>query len=371
MSDQRTTRLGSINKSRLTTLLLLPIFAAVFVSDRCANASPRPVLRRLLPPLAVMVILMTAGVWTLLWQQHLHQLSGEIAADISDVAGDLSTAMDLHASGMAAAVQPIAANSAVKQALRDGDIDRLLAEWRSVFETLHNENHITHFYFFDDNRICLLRVHSPEKRGDRINRFTALEAERTGKTASGIELGPLGTFTLRVVKPVYEGGATVGYVELGKGIEDVLQTLHLRSDIQLAVIIRKEHLDRQLWEDGMRMVGREPDWDRLAKSVVCYASQGRLPDAFASWADHFTSEHVHGETDKEVAFDGKDWRVSAMPLQEASGKGVGDLLILRDVSADKAAFIRLLVLGGAAGGMMLALSMSFIYVLLRRTDQGI
>jgi len=61
-------------------LLLLPIFAAVLFSDRCANASPRPVLRRLLPPLAVMVILMIAGVWALLWQQHLHQLSGGDAA---------------------------------------------------------------------------------------------------------------------------------------------------------------------------------------------------------------------------------------------------------------------------------------------------
>ncbi len=80
MSDQRTTRIDSMKKPRLLALLLLPIFAAVFVSDRCANASPRPVLRRLLPPLAVMVILMTAGVWALLWQQHLHQLSGGEAA---------------------------------------------------------------------------------------------------------------------------------------------------------------------------------------------------------------------------------------------------------------------------------------------------
>ena len=133
MRDQRTTRLDSMKKPSLMALLLLPIFAAVLFSDRCANASPRPVLRRLLPPLAVMVILMIAGVWALLWQQHLHQLSGEIVADISDVAGDLSTAMDMQASGMAAAVQPIAANSAVQQALRDGDSDRLLAEWRPVF----------------------------------------------------------------------------------------------------------------------------------------------------------------------------------------------------------------------------------------------
>jgi CheY-like chemotaxis protein len=44
----------------------------------------------------------------------------------------------------------------------------------------------------------------------------ALKAERTGKTASGIELGPLGFLTLRVVQLIFEGGELAGYVGLGK-----------------------------------------------------------------------------------------------------------------------------------------------------------
>ena len=103
-----------------------------------------------------------------------------------------------------------------------------------LFESLHREHALTHLYFFDKNRVCLLRVHKPEKHGDLINRFTAIEAERTGKTASGIELGPLGTFTLRVVQPVFEGQTLLGYVELGKEIEDVLQALHTGSGLHVA-----------------------------------------------------------------------------------------------------------------------------------------
>jgi len=146
----------------------------------------------------------------------------------------------------------------VQKALREGDADRLLAAWRPVFETLHRENRLTHFYFFDANRVCLLRVHKPEKRGDLIDRFTAREAERTGKSASGPELGPLGTFTLRVVQPVFEGGKLAGYVELRKEIEDVLQTLHTQSGNQLAVVIRKEYLKRQDWENGSVCSGGRP-----------------------------------------------------------------------------------------------------------------
>ena len=269
------------------------------------------------------------------------------------------------------AAQPIAANVNVQKDLRDRDTEHLLATWQPVFEKLQRENHLTHFYFYDENRVCLLRIHNPEQRGDIINRFTALEAERTGKNASGIELGPLGTFTLRMVQPVLESGRLVGYVELGKEIEDVLKSMHVRPGNQLAVTIHKAYLNRQTWENGMHLLGRQADWDQLPHSVIIYASQGRLPGALVPLANHDGDNHPHGETDREIAFDGKTWRISVMPLPDVSGAEIGDLLILHDITAEKADFVRLLVLGGTAGAVLLVLLLSFIYVLLRRTDRGI
>ncbi len=249
------------------------------------EASPKPILRRLLPPLTIMLILLMAGTWALLWQQHSQRLSADAVTHISAINDLLRISLNHQVVGLTTTLQTITADPTVRKNLREGDSKRLLATWQPVFETMHRENNLTHFYFLDKKRVCLLRVHKPEKRGDIINRFTAIEAERTGKTASGIELGPLGTFTLRVVKPVFEGGKLVGYVELGKEIEDVLQILHTRLGIQLAAIINKEHLTRQTWEDGMRLLGREADWNRMSHSVVIYASEDRLPDSFASWIE--------------------------------------------------------------------------------------
>jgi len=59
-------------------------------------------------------------------------------------------------------------------------------------------------------------VHKPEKYGDSINRFTALGAEKAGELISSLELGPLGTFTLRSVFPVVEQGQLICYIELGQ-----------------------------------------------------------------------------------------------------------------------------------------------------------
>ena len=122
----------------------------------------------------------------------------------------------------------------------------------------------------------------------------------------------------------------------------------------------------------MHMLGREADWDRLTHSVIIYASQGRLPDTFATMADHNPGGgHAHGETNREVDFDGMDWRVSATPLYDGSGKEVGDLLVMSDITSEKAAFYRMMTISGVSGGVLLATLLGLVYVLLSRTDSGL
>jgi PAS domain S-box-containing protein len=353
-------------------LALLIGITAVFAATRRVDAAPKLVLRRLFPPLAVLLILLMAGVGALFWQQLRQRLAEDIKRQVSDVSGDFRMVLDQQASGLAAVLQLIAADTGVQQALRGRDADRLLATWRPVFEKLHRQMHLTQFNFFNAKRDCLLRVNNPEKSGGRVESFTALEAERTGKTASGIEIGPLGTITLRVVQPVFAAGLLVGYVELGKDIKDVLSPLPSRSGLQLVVTIRKEHLNRKNWEDGMRLLGREANWDRIPTSVVIYASQDRLPEIFASLGGQDTAGQLfHAKTVRQIFFEGKYWGVSATPLQDASGKEVGDLLVISEITTVKAAYARLLGLVGTAGGLLLLFLLSFVFVLLRRTDQGV
>jgi len=353
-------------------LAMLIGMAAVFAATRRVDASPKPVLRRLLLPLAVLLILLMAVEGALFWQQQRQRLAEDIKRQVSEVSGYLRIVLDQQASGLAAVLQVIAADTGIPQALRNRDAGRLLATWRPMFEKLHQQMNLTHFNFCDAKRVCFLRVNKPEQSGDRIESVTALEAERTGKTASGIELGPLGTFILRVVQPVFADGLLAGYVELGKEIEDVLAPLHRRAELQLVVTIHKEYLNRKNWEDGMRLLKREANWDRLPRSVVIYASQDRLPEALVSLGDHDTvGQQAQAETEREITFEGKDWRVSASPLKDASGKEVGELLVMCEITTAKAAYTRSLLLAGTTGGVLLMFLLSFVCVLLYRTDRGI
>lgn len=71
--------------------------------------------------------------------------------------------------------------------------------------------------------------------GDLIDRYTLNEATATGKTASGIELAPLGTFTLRTVVPWKTDDRRLGYLELGEEIDSIVRTLREVGKAELLI----------------------------------------------------------------------------------------------------------------------------------------
>ncbi len=350
-------------------LILFIVIVTFWISASRSAATARPVLRRLLPPMILIVFLLVASAAALLWHQQKRQIAGEQKGQASELENDLHSCLDQQSLGLGAALQAIIAHPDLPGALLREDTAALLRQWQAPYERMRQESGITHFCLLDGRRSCILRLHHPARRGDRVDSFTAREAERTGQKASGLELGPWGNLILRVVQPVFLDGKVAGFVELGKEVEEVLESLHNRSGNHLMILIRKELLNREKWEEGMRSLDRKADWNYMPDQVVDYASEERLPATYASWLKDLQAGS--GQRDGELVFAGTDWWVSVTTLKVASGAEVGRLIVFRDISATKAAFFHLLVLGGTIGTILHVILFSFIYVLLRRTDAGI
>jgi PAS domain S-box-containing protein len=333
--------------------------------------TPKPISLRLLPPLAAMVTLLMGGSGALLYQQHRKRLAEEVASDTADIFGYLRQSLNQQAANLTTAIQPIAKNPSVIEALRSADSSRLQQDWAQVFEYLRKDSRITHFNFYDVNRVCVMRMDDPERRGDMVGRQTTIAAERSRKTACGIELGTLGILALWVVEPVFDGQNLVGYVEFGNDIQAALQALHSKSNCEVAVILHKHYLDRSKWEKGMRLLGHEANWDQLTRSVVIHSSKGRLPDPFVRWVETSIDRVDSIDDHEEIIHNGQQWRITTSPLEDFTGKKLGDVLIMRDVSINNASFARLMTLGGLAGAVLLAQLLGFMYALLRDTDVGI
>ena len=325
-------------------------------------------LRQLLWPMMVMALLVPLGLGTVLWHNRSQGHSSQIKNHVEKLPKNFNLLIDQQRQGLAATLRVMINDPQLQTDLSKGDRLQLLQRWAPVFADLKNQQKITHMYFFDPQRRCLLRVHKPEKFGDLIQRRTALNAEARDGPASGLELGPLGTLTFRVVQAVHRDGVLLGYVELGKEIEDILTILRRETQAKPVVILDKINLQREAWEQGMAMLGRPADWSMLNDQVLAYSAVDPIP---ASLLRLIEASHSHNIPTTAITLDGdktETW-VSSRPLVDASGHEVGALLTVLDPAQipknDRFIFWAFALFTG----FFIVPLLTYFFLLLRRTEK--
>lgn len=268
---------------------------------------------------------------------------------------------------LTAALALINRDGHLKQLFAQQDRGRLLEYTAPLFAELRNRFNITHLYFTGPDRVNLLRVHQPDRYGDAINRFTTLQAERTGETTHGVELGPLGTFTLRLVSPWYEDQGKqrlIGYVELGMEVDHILEEIQRFLGVRLFILISKEFLEREAWESGMKMLGRPAEWERFPDAVVNVQAQEAVPRALTARL----ARGIAGGPEDSLEFteDGRFYRVAFLPLLDAGNRPVGRMAAMIDISDEVASAHRVIQIGGLIGILAVGTLILFFYWLVGR-----
>jgi len=322
----------------------------------------------LLPLIASGLAVFMAGTVFVKYVEE-HQKDDVLRLESAAMQKHLHSALNDKAEVMAASLHFLVQDKQLIAALRDSNRQNLLALATPIYERLHRENNITHFYFHDAHRINLLRVHKPERYGDTINRFTALGAEKSGELFSGIELGPLGTFTLRSVLPVFESGKLLGYIELGQEIDGIIKETSTMFQVELFMLIDKRYLSKRAWEDGMRMLGRPFDWDLLPDSVLVSQSIPEIPVGLLSSMINAINKSSGIAIGKDVELQGQEYWVSGFTMQDAGDRPVARVIMLRDTTEfmgnTRSEWLRFLAVSIALSVVILIL----FYFILGRTER--
>ncbi|HHL40196.1 MAG TPA: response regulator [Deltaproteobacteria bacterium] len=309
---------------------------------------------------AACAVLLAVLVAVLYWMER-REMAAELAAGYRKLEALWRHELDEEASLLGAVLDTMLAGDGgayagrLKAAMLAGDREALRRYSSARFERLRSRYSITHLYYMDAGRRTVLRVHRPGMYGDRIERFTAVKAERTGKPASGIELGPLGTLTLRVVTPWYDGDRLIGYVELGKEVEGIVKRMSELSGVEVVVAVDKRFIERGRWETGMEMLGRSGHWDMLEREVAAAVTFDAPPAALAELV-----RRAAASGGAQGTLNGRNYRAASLPLVDAGGRGVGRLVALVDVT-DMLARTRSLVVWslGVSAAVGLALFLAF------------
>jgi len=282
----------------------------------------------------VLVLLLTifiTTVYTLEKRVRDHDLAERLAA----VEKLLHRNLDKESHMMRAVLRTLLDNHHVETALAARDRGAMLEQTSALFEDLRRDHRLTHLYFDDPELVNLLRLHSPQEYGDVIKRTTATLARQRGQAVSGLELGPLGTLTLRTVVPWRRDGRTLGYIEIGEEIEHIVEEVHDNLLVDMFVLIDKSFLSQRQWQRGLTLLNRQGRWDRFAVDVAV-AQTGPMPNAIN---DQLLADLRAGDN-QQFREDGHVWNLSMLPLDDASGQRIGDLVVMRDMTTLQYTFLR-------------------------------
>jgi len=267
---------------------------------------------------------------------------------------------------MQVALALFARDEGVKNAFLAKDRNALLALAKPLFADLQKEDGITHFYFTDLERVNFLRVHQPNRYGDVIDRVTMLRAAKTLLPSSGIEPGPLGTFTLRVVFPWYDKGRLIGFLELGEDIDRIINEVHAILGTGLLVLVKEQYLNYERWKTGRKMLGHQADWGRFGSGEVVGRAMAVIPGALVRVLEQgdFVPDGV-----LHLVQEGRILYVAFLPFVDVLGQQVGKIIVVRDVTESRADFHNTMVFISVASVLVGGGVFAIFYGILGRVER--
>jgi PAS domain S-box-containing protein len=288
----------------------------------------------ILIPAAVLLAVPLVGFLYVVWNLQEYHLNRDFSSCLksSDILLKDHVAADTKV--LSAALEVLCRDENLQAVWRQHDRNLLESCTKTLFKEMREKYDVTHFYFHEQDGICFLRVHQPERFGDVIKRQTLVQSRKTGRLASGVELGALGTLTLRVVKPWTIDGQVAGYLELGEEIGQIHRNIAEELGVDVAILLDKKLLDRKGWESGMPLHDRSTNWDDLPDEVVveCHPA-GISPELLAKLAAYPNDEL---NAPAEIDLHGVSYLAGARELHDFSGRDVGRIVLFQNIAPQRA-----------------------------------
>ena len=329
--------------SRFTRSLFLPLAAA------CAIA------------LSASLVHFYRTQLTLIRGQELREL--RVVDDL--VANELGATQTL----LSAVAEVVLQNDTIMTPFAIHDRSSLLSQGQGLLAGLQMKHGISHLYFVLPDRTVFLRIHEPDRGGDTIDRFTTLEAERTGRLAAGLEVGPLGTLTLRVVAPYHRDGELIGFLELGKNFDRIAISVHEILGVPLAVFVNKAYLSRPTWVYYRERRGLDADWNALDSTVLTHCASAADASGISDLMREMlkTPELQTNWTRR----DNRDLGVHRLPIHDVEGREIASVVVARDITKATTTARESIVRVGAIYLLVTGLLLTVLMVVILRVDRRI
>jgi PAS domain S-box-containing protein len=289
--------------------------------------------KNLLTPLSLALgILLVAFIFNV-YRSSLNEISLDVGRELDSVDKLFNKQIYTESELIGAFIEMLKDDPQIQNAWLAKNRSKLLELCAPILKDIRSKLRITHFYFHDTNRVNFLRVYNPTRYGDIISRTSLLNAEKSGRRSFGVELGKLGTVTIRVVHPWLINNQLTGYIEMGVEIDEIVEKLHDILGVELYVAVYKEYLTRDNWEKGMAILGRKGNWDQFPSSVIIDHTKEEIPKEFSDYLVKGKHEYMEMDADLQLQIESKYYRVGVIPVYDIASREIGDIVMLYDVTS--------------------------------------
>ena len=322
----------------------------------------------LLVPLGLAIlVLLVVSVAAIYWQQWKYSNSS-IQVRLEEVRRQLDVQIKEDSRLLNTITDVVQNDKNIRTAWLEKDRSALLAHSDLILKDIRNKYGITHFYFHEPNEVCFLRVHDPTNYGDRIHRFTIDEAVRKKEPVYGITLATFGTFSLRYAQPWYIDDKLVGFVELGRKIEDIASQLKEVLEVELFFVVKKPCLYREDWEHGLKTAGRQGNWELMQNLVITDSTLEKVPQEFPAIVE---TAYTAQKTTFDIPADNQMYSAGFVPLPDAAGNEIGKIVVMKDVTANRATLRNMLIILITASVLIGGTLLIIFYWYIRRIENVI
>ncbi|WP_303787314.1 PAS domain-containing protein [Azovibrio restrictus] len=193
-------------------------------------------------------------------------------------------------------------------------LTHLAPQWQSMQEQFALRQ--LHFHL-GPGSLSFLRVHMPEKFGDRMDgvRHIIEDVNRDGRSRTGFETGRVYSGVRGVVAVRDErapGHPQIGVVEAGTSFDTQLARLDAMLGVGFAILLKQEHVDKNVWQDFLRLNGLPSEG-----GCKCYLEASSRPEIKEWMNQGDILRPLQGALDTYLfAWEGRDYQMIRYPLHD-------------------------------------------------------
>jgi len=313
------------------------------------------IVLKIIIPFVVGLLLITmisiGGMYVL---QNKH-INNQAKNKLTSISSSLKEAVKSDVELFKGLIQLLQKNDNVINLVNNRRKDELFIYLSKIFIDIKDKHGITHMAIHNTNKTNFLRLHDKDRHSDIIKRNTLDSAHKTKLASYGIEFGLPHNLTLRVVYPLYNKNKLIGYMELGKRIDKFTPKLTEELNTDVIFTVKRDMISDEEFNSWTKKGQLSKKKYKLRDFYIVDSTVNNISENLKKILNN--SENINNVY---VQNSNKSYYANSNPFYDVTGKEVGKLYVLLDISKDSESLISL-VLKISAFIMLIIISLVYYY----------